>query len=57
MTRSEQIYGYVKANRVLAEELIKRLTAKELVKLCTAKGLSTAQMSYVLRKKSSEEES
>ena len=53
MTRSEQIYGYVRANRVLAEELIKRLTAKELVELCTAKKMNTAQMSYVLRKKSS----
>ena len=51
MTKSEQINGYVKANRALAEELIKRLTAKELVELCTAKGFSTAQTSYVLRKK------
>lgn len=51
MTKSEQINGYVKANRALAEELIKRLTAKELVELCTAKGFSTAQAAYVMRKK------
>jgi len=51
MTKSEQINGYVKANRALAEELIKRLTAEELVELCTAKKMNTAQISYVLRKK------